>query len=155
MKKIKTYKIFEISEYHSDSLKLDIREYINDLHLEDDDLKMSFLISKSLKNDIKIYFYINSIGRKNFKLVDVKDEIFRLNNFMNSFQFSVDSIRYTGMMYTRNRGKYWVNLYDTKSNRWGVKQNFNKIFDIQDCDVESLETDSVEIVMIDNEYRKI
>lgn len=147
MKKIKTYKIFEISEYHSDSLKLDIREYINDLHLEDDDLKMSFLISKSLKNDIKIFFYINSIDRKNFRLVDVKDEIFRLNNFMGSFQFSVDSIRY------RNRA--WANLYNTKSNRWGVKQNFNKIFDIQDWDIENQITDSVEIVMIDNEYRKI
>lgn len=149
MKKIKTYKLFEISEYHSDSLKLDIQEYINDLHLEDDDLKMSFILYVSPKNDIKINFYINSIGRKNFKLIDVKDEIFRLNNFMDSFQFSVDSIRY------RNRGKYWVNLYNTKPNRWDVRQDINKIFDIQDCDVERLETDSVEIVMIDNEYRKI
>lgn len=149
MKKIKTYKLFEISEYHSDSLKLDIQEYINDLHLEDDDLKMSFLISKSLKNDIKIFFYINSIDRKNFRLVDVKDEFFRLNNFMGSFQFSVDSIRY------RNRGKYWVNLYNTKPNRWGGRQNFNQIFNVQDCDIENQITDSVEIVMIDNEYRKI
>jgi hypothetical protein len=155
MKKIKTYKIFEISEYHSDSLKLDIQEYINDLHLEDDDLKMSFILYVSPKNDIKINFYINSIYKENFKLIDVKDEIFRLNNFMDSFQFSVDSIRYRNSRHYHRQSKYWANLYDTKQNRWGVRQDINKIFDIQDCDVESLETDSVEIVMIDNEYRKI
>jgi len=152
MKKIKTYKLFEISEYHPDSLKLDIQEYINDLHLEDDDLKMSFLINRSsLFFDLKIDFNINSIGRKYFKLIDAKDEIFRLNNFMQSFQFSITSIRW------RNRypnGYIWHNLYNLKPNRWGVKQNFNKIFDIQDCDVDSLETDLIEIIFIDNEHVK-
>lgn len=81
--------------------------------------------------------------------IDVKDEIFRLNNFMESFQFSVDSIRY------RNRNKSWAKLYDIKPNRWGGRQNFNKIFDVQDWNIENEITDSVEIVMIDNEYRKI
>ena len=148
MNKIKTYKLFEISEYHTDSLKLDIQEYINDLHLEDDDLKMSFLINRSsLFFDLKIDFNINSIGRKYFKLIDAKDEIFRLNNFMQSFQFSITSIRW------RNR-YIWHNLYSLKPNRWGVKQNFNKIFDIQDCDVDSLETDLIEIIFIDNEHVK-
>ena len=141
MNKIKTYSLFLESSLYHDHL-LDIKEFIKDLHLSDDNMKISFQIQEN-----KVVFYLipdHLAGFRFFKLIDMKDYVFHLINFMKNCNYEVISVKYRS-----DRG-YWITIFDNKPNRWGVYSKPEDIFDIQDL-MLGTKSDSIGIIFKNNE----
>jgi len=144
MSKIKTYKLFQ------ESISDDISDFIQDLHLKDNDIKCTFQFQN---NDEKLIIYLVSNNfRPNdmFRIGDVEYEALSLINFLQSLNFNLFNVKY------RIAGKYrsniWKILFDTKPNRWGVKSDPKYIFDVQTDGFNFKDTiiDSFEMIFTKN-----
>lgn len=129
-----------------ESLRDDISDFIQDLHLKDNDIKCVYQFQD---NERKLIIYLASEKLRpndRFRIGDVEYEVLSLINFLQTINFNLFSVRYR--MAGSLRSNIWKSLYDTKPNRWGVKSDPKYIFDVQTDGYDFKETkiDSFELI---------
>lgn len=141
MKYLKTYKLFESNEISEE----EIREFIDDIHLRDEGLKLIFQIQE---DKVVFYFikYDGSFLNDNFKLISTKEPFFYLLNYMKSFGYKLKEFEY------KSRAR-WIQLFIDKPNRCGVYSKAEEIYDIQmdSGSVDDIYTNSVGIKFVEDE----
>lgn len=142
MKYLKKYKLFEsIISWE------EIKEFIDELHLRDEGLKLIFQIQED-KNKVVFYFvrYDVCFPNDNFKLLSTKEPFFYLLSYMKSFGYRLKEFEYKS-------GARWVQLFIDEPNRWGVYSKPEEIYDIQmdSGSVDDIYTNSVEIKFVKDE----
>ena len=128
-----------------ESLRDDISDFIQDLHLKDNGIKCTFQLQN---NDTRLVVYLTSLNFSPnwFRIGDVEYEVLSLINFLQTINFNLSSVMYR--MAGSLRSNIWKSLYDTKPNRWGVKSDPKYIFDVQTDGYDFKETkiDSFELI---------
>ena len=121
MKYLKTYTLFErVSKY--------TKEYLKDIEvsLKDVGLKITYQ-----EQSDKIVMYISGGLGVYFTLEQIRYDVGHTINMMEGSGHKLLSARY---MIAPKR--YWVDMYDNAGvNRWGIAQQKEDIFDIQDLDL--------------------
>jgi hypothetical protein len=115
----------------------DVTQFIKEIGipLNDINLRISFQVQYD-----KIVLYIsNPLTTTIFSLADIREEVEHIISYMEDSGYKLLSAR----KMTQPK-RYWISLYDSKLNRWGVAQS-KDIFDIQDYDNNKKEILSFEL----------
>jgi hypothetical protein len=121
-----------------ENLKEDITNNINDILVDNIGLKITLQVQKD--GNIVVYIFPAGQYSESYKLVDVKDDVNRVVNYVNSEGYKLDTARY--MVFDGRVN--WFKMYDSSPNRWGVVPTHSDIFDVQDLDLTT-RFDSIEL----------
>jgi hypothetical protein len=126
----------------NENLKEDITNNINDILVDNPCLKV---VAQMQNNDNNIVMYIFPAGQysESYKLVDVKDDVNRVVNYVKSEGYKLDMAKFLNRRNLNRRN--WVTIYDSSPNRWGFVPTHSDIFDVQDLDLTTTRFDSIEL----------
>jgi hypothetical protein len=134
-----------IKKFNEEYFNKEVNNYLDDISisLQDIGLKMVF----QTQGDKIIMYLAGGLGFK-FTLDKIREEVNHIIHFMESSGHKLLSARYKTYRQIPKSGLriIWITMYEVdKLNRWGITQQKEDIFDIQDFDLSKQVIESFEL----------
>jgi hypothetical protein len=134
-----------LKKFNEEYLNKEVSDYLEDIGIALKDIGVNIVFQK--QGDKLLMYLAGGLGFK-FTLADIRDEVNHIINFMEDSGHILLSAKYKYVHRLIVKGylNIWKVMYEVDNlNRWGIPQQKEDIFDIQDLDLSKQKIESFEL----------